>query len=312
MVKTDTWCSSRFIDKIWHPVQSSNYHGEDHAIYLFTLYNNDSVFTYEFYPRKDSLPSSFYLSLLRGTRDDSEENNLYPCLHLLPDGNLSIFANKRSISFDYMNNKVVKEFHTCRRLKLTDLNLVWSMETMSMPHVMPDMLLLPINDVVFINGANHSTVGSNDAKHSNFNQILMMYHSSVVLLSNGRILVDGSNPHEKYNFTLHPYPTNLRSQSILSTLLVPHNLILRPTITSMDAIVSYNQNFFVTFKLPLYLSEGKIYVSLVTPSFTTYSFAMNQQMVVLNVVNIERTFMTTYQIVVNGPLPRRWHYLGII
>lgn len=58
------------------------------------------------------------------------------------------------------------------RLKLTDLNLVWSMETMSMPHVMPDMLLLPINDVVFINGANHSTVGSNDAKHSNFNQVL--------------------------------------------------------------------------------------------------------------------------------------------
>lgn len=98
-----------------------------------------------------------------------------------------------------------------------------------MPHVMPDMLLLPINDVVFINGANHSTVGSNDAKHSNFNQVLyspdeqptqrftilnssnipMMYQSSVLLLPNGNILVGGSNPHEKCNFTLDPYPTNL-------------------------------------------------------------------------------------------------------
>lgn len=134
------------INKYGTLVQSSSYHGEDHAIHLFTLCNNDSgcdwvelngnltnmrwyassqllpnnrvivvsgrgVFTYEFYPRKDSLPSSFYLSLLRGTIDNSEENNLYLFLHLLPGSNLFIFANKRSISFDYMNNKVVKEFH---------------------------------------------------------------------------------------------------------------------------------------------------------------------------------------------------------
>ena len=98
-----------------------------------------------------------------------------------------------------------------------------------MPHVMPDMLLLPINDVIFINGANHGTAGLNDAKHSNFNQVLyshdeeptwrfiilnssnipMMYQSSVVLLPNGKILVGGSNPHEKCNFTLHPYSMNL-------------------------------------------------------------------------------------------------------
>ncbi|KAH9707677.1 glyoxal oxidase-related protein [Citrus sinensis] len=342
MVQTDTWCSS-------------NYHGEDHAIHLFTLCNNDSgcdwvelngnltnmrvivvsgrgVFTYEFYPRKDSLPSSFYLSLLRGTIDNSEENNLYLFLHLLSGSNLFIFANKRSISFDYMNNKVknypsicssillslrgndllakvlvcggaLSASKTCRRLKLTDLNLVWSMETMSMPHVMPDMLLLPINDVVFINGANHSTVGSNDAKHSNFNQrftilnssnIPMMYQSSVLLLPNGNILVGGSNPHEKCNFTLDPYPTNLSLKAFYPPYW-PHSTI-----------------FYGPQSLTIIPSGGEISVSFVTPSSTMYSFAMNQRMVVLNVFNIERAFMTTYQIVVNGPLLRRWHYLGII
>ncbi|ESR51024.1 hypothetical protein CICLE_v10033515mg [Citrus x clementina] len=278
MVQTDTWCSSgSSINMAPSQLLPNN---------RVIVVSGRGVFTYEFYPRKDSLPSSFYLSLLRGTIDNSEENNLYLFLHLLPGSNLFIFANKRSISFDYMNNKVVNEFYTCRRLKLTDLNLVWSMETMSMPRVMPDMLLLPISDVVFINGANHSTVDSNDAKHSNFNQVLyspdeeptwrftilnslnipMMYQSSALLLPNGNILVGGSNPHEKCNFTLDPYPTNLR----------------------------------------------EISVSFVTPSSTTYSFSMNQRMVVLNVFNIERAFMTTYQIVVNGPLLRRWHYLGII
>ncbi|KAL7163968.1 hypothetical protein ACSBR2_039970 [Camellia fascicularis] len=57
-----------------------------------------------------SLPELFNLPFLHNTTDRFEENNLYPFLHLLPDGNLFIFANRRSISFDYVNNRVVKEF----------------------------------------------------------------------------------------------------------------------------------------------------------------------------------------------------------
>ncbi|WZZ19869.1 hypothetical protein YC2023_121256 [Brassica napus] len=40
----------------------------------------------------------FSLSLSRRT--------LYPFLHLLPDGNLSIFANRRSILFDCINHRI--------------------------------------------------------------------------------------------------------------------------------------------------------------------------------------------------------------
>ncbi|KAI8025891.1 Aldehyde oxidase GLOX [Camellia lanceoleosa] len=66
-------------------------------------------FNYEFYPRNSESSSSFWLEFLRETRDN-DENNLYPFVHLLPDGNLFIFANTRAISLDYKQNRVVKEF----------------------------------------------------------------------------------------------------------------------------------------------------------------------------------------------------------
>ncbi|KAI8025591.1 Aldehyde oxidase GLOX [Camellia lanceoleosa] len=66
-------------------------------------------FNYEFYPRNSESSSSFWLEFLRETRDD-DENNLYPFVHLLPDGNLFIFANTRAISLDYKHNRVVREF----------------------------------------------------------------------------------------------------------------------------------------------------------------------------------------------------------
>ncbi|KAF9605589.1 hypothetical protein IFM89_017932 [Coptis chinensis] len=66
-------------------------------------------FTYEFYPKSPGEPPNYWLNFLRETNDEYE-NNLYPFLHLLPNGNLFIFANTRSISFDYIHNQVVREF----------------------------------------------------------------------------------------------------------------------------------------------------------------------------------------------------------
>lgn len=40
---------------------------------------------------------------------DLDENNLYPFVNLLPDGNLFVFANSRSIILDPRNNKVIRE-----------------------------------------------------------------------------------------------------------------------------------------------------------------------------------------------------------
>ncbi|XP_002975736.2 aldehyde oxidase GLOX [Selaginella moellendorffii] len=65
------------------------------------------AFSYEFVPGDGHLYS---LPFLRSTSDGRSENNLYPFLHLLPDGNMFVFANSESILLDYKNNKVVRSY----------------------------------------------------------------------------------------------------------------------------------------------------------------------------------------------------------
>ncbi|KAJ3670761.1 hypothetical protein LUZ60_008187 [Juncus effusus] len=43
------------------------------------------------------------------TTDNVAENNLYPFVHLSPDGNVFIFANDRAVIFDPKTNKIVRE-----------------------------------------------------------------------------------------------------------------------------------------------------------------------------------------------------------
>lgn len=69
-------------------------------------------FNYEFLPKiptPNNSPSSIPFDFLQQTTDSSE-NNLYPFVHLLPDGNLFIFANTRAVLLDYKQNSVIKEF----------------------------------------------------------------------------------------------------------------------------------------------------------------------------------------------------------
>ncbi|KAI9169820.1 hypothetical protein LWI28_018136 [Acer negundo] len=427
MVQTDTWCSSGSVDSEGTLVQTGGYHGGERVIRTFTPCQDNScdwveltkylwdrrwyasnqilpdnriivvggrkVFSYEFYPKNESLPSSYYLRFLIETRDPGEENNLYPFLHLLPDGNLFIFANRRSILFDYVKNKIVKRFPvisgedkrnypstgssvllplrltgenggdnvsvtieaevmvcggapagafikaekeqvyvkastSCGRIKVSDPKPVWSMELMPMPRVMTDMLLLPNGDVILINGAANGTAGWEDAVNPNLNPVLYlpeeeptrrfvvmkpstiprMYHSSAALLPDGRILVGGSNPHRRYNFTSYPYPTELSLEAFHPPYLAPQTAHLRPSILSvelMDRTVSYKQVFSVTFVLALFRPSGTISVTLILPSFTTHSFAMNQRMVVLDVINVAQLSTFAYKVMVNGPTNAR-------
>jgi hypothetical protein len=67
------------------------------------------AYMYEFFPN-DKPPTSYYMRFLRKTTDRyGDKNNLYPFQHLSPDGNLFIFANRRSILFDYKRNQILKE-----------------------------------------------------------------------------------------------------------------------------------------------------------------------------------------------------------
>ena len=53
--------------------------------------------------------SVVYLPFLNAT-SDNQTDNLYPYVHLLPNGTLFMFANRDSIIYDYITNTVVSSF----------------------------------------------------------------------------------------------------------------------------------------------------------------------------------------------------------
>uniref|UniRef100_A0A0D3D7Y6 Glyoxal oxidase N-terminal domain-containing protein n=1 Tax=Brassica oleracea var. oleracea TaxID=109376 RepID=A0A0D3D7Y6_BRAOL len=197
-------------------------------------------FSYEFFPKTTS-PNVIDLPFLAETNDRGEENNLYPYVFLNTDGNLFIFANNRAILLDYVNNKVAKTYpaipggdprtlDTCARIKINDEDPQWTVEKMPRARVMGDMTLLPNGDVLLINGGSAGSAAWElgrepvfvpDLYHPenpvnsrfeslNPNTIPRMYHSTAILLRDGRVLVGGSNPHGFYNFTGVLFPTELR------------------------------------------------------------------------------------------------------
>ncbi|KAK3161559.1 hypothetical protein QOZ80_1BG0078630 [Eleusine coracana subsp. coracana] len=141
-ILTDTWCSSGAFDADGNLVQTGGYfEGEKVVRYLSPCGNCDwkefpgtlaegrwygtqqslpdgrslvlggrRAFSFEFVPAPgQSNPTAVPLQILRDTTDDVE-NNLYPFVHLLPDGTIFLFANDRSVVFDPRNNgQVVRE-----------------------------------------------------------------------------------------------------------------------------------------------------------------------------------------------------------
>lgn len=75
----------------------------------FIVIGGRRAFSYEFVPAPgQSNANAIPLPLLRDTTDDVE-NNLYPFVHLLPDGTIFLFANDRSIVFNPQNGQILRE-----------------------------------------------------------------------------------------------------------------------------------------------------------------------------------------------------------
>ncbi|CAN8293526.1 unnamed protein product [Cochlearia groenlandica] len=409
-LRYDTWCSSGSLSASGSLIQTGGYGVGERAVRIFTpcdggvlcdwvenraylssrrWYSTNQIlpdgriiivggrraFTYDFYPKNPG-KSVFNLRFLAETRDPNEENNLYPFLHLLPDGNLFIFANRRSILFDFVNHRIVKEFpeipggdkrnypstgssvllplfltgennlskiaaevmvcggappgafpkaaarttpkifvgasRTCGRLKVTDPDPEWVMEQMHSPRVMPDMVLLPNGNVLIINGAANGTAGWENSANAVFNPVLYlpdeidptrrfeilaptriprMYHSASLLLSDGRVLLGGSNPHRNYNFTVTTYPTEISLEAYLPSYLDPQYARVRPTILTVDLAgnMMYVKIFSITFVIPAFgMFDGGVSVRLAAPSFSTHSTALNQRLLVMRVRRVSQ------------------------
>ncbi|XP_057440719.1 aldehyde oxidase GLOX [Lotus japonicus] len=414
MVHTDTWCSSGSVLPNGTLVQTGGFNDGERRLRMFTpcldlscdwvefpgylserrwyatnqilpdgrviIVGGRKQFSYEFYPKSNAnSPSSTNFNFLQETSDPFE-NNLYPFVHLLPDGNLFIFANTRSVLLDYKQNRVVKEFpqipggeprnypstgssvllpldenigntieaevmvcggaprgsfeaasqgnfmealNTCGRIKVTDPNPTWVMESMPLPRAMGDMLLLPNGYIIIINGVKSGTAGWEHGRDPVLTPVIYhpsetdsgkrftvmspaskprLYHSSAVLLRDGRVLVGGSNPHIFYNFTGVDYPTDLSLEAFsppyLSLALDP----VRPTIRFLtNDVLGYRVYSYITFTVPSFTSASEVSVRLLAPSFTTHSYAMNQRMVVLKLIKVTQVNIGTYYATVVGP-----------
>ncbi|RZC56984.1 hypothetical protein C5167_015845 [Papaver somniferum] len=331
-------------------------------------------FNYEFIP-KSSLPSDskvFALPFLLET-SDAVENNLYPFTHLLPDGNLFIFANTKSILFDYVNDRVVRDDYpvmpggvsrnypstgssvllplklglskttvdtpdtevficggapsnsyttairgtflpaakSCGRLMITAAQPQWQMEEMPMERVMGDMLLLPTGDVLLINGAKKGAAGWYLGREPVLNPVIYkpessiyeimeaskiprMYHSTAILIADGRVLVGGSNPNSNYNFT-EMFPTEL-SVEVFSPPYLSSGSRPQINLAKLKTEISYKEPISIGFISKMNEVIDNVSVTMVAPSFNTHSFSMNQRMLVLK-INQVRQVTSSYHVI---------------
>ncbi|KAF9618917.1 hypothetical protein IFM89_002912 [Coptis chinensis] len=218
--------------------------------------------------------------------------------------------------------KFVAALNSCGRIKINDKSPTWATEIMPLARVMGDMILLPNGHVLVINGAAAGTAGWEYGRDPVLSPVLYqpdnpigsrfeiqnpstvprVYHSTAILLRDGRILVGGSNPHVYYNFTGVLYPTELRLETFSPTYLGLEFNNLRPKIVSPNSQfkVKYGQKVVVRFSVPGALSNKGIAVTMVAPSFTTHSFSMNQRLLVLG--GGKSTLVgSTYQVEITMP-----------
>ncbi|GLT57948.1 hypothetical protein SLA2020_308810 [Shorea laevis] len=283
---------------------------------LFDYVNNKVVKTYPMIPGGDprNYPStgSSVLLPLKNLQASAIQAEVLVCGGA-PKGS---FFNAKKGNF-------VTALNTCGRIRITDPNPQWVMETMPQARVMGDMTLLPDGTVLIINGAGAGTAGWEYGRNpvlspviyrpdnpigsrfevQNPTTIPRMYHSTAVLLRDGRVLVGGSNPHIYYVFTGVLFPTELSLEAFSPDYLDPKFNNIRPTIVAPvnQGILHYGQKQTVRFSCSGPLVQNTVVVTLVAPSFTTHSFSMNQRLLVLGNNKITVLRGKTYDVEVTIP-----------
>nr|XP_043619790.1 putative aldehyde oxidase Art an 7 [Erigeron canadensis] len=337
-------------------------------------------------PQLDFQPKRFDLPFLKQTTEPPMgpgrpvENNLYPFLFLLPDGNIFMFANNRAISFCAFTGKVIIEYpelpggsrnyppsgmsamfplkltpdnqgisaeivvcggnvpnaykvvdarhvtekqflpalKDCHRIQPLKPNPTWEDEQdMPSPRTMGDLLLLPTGDLLMHNGAQKGCSGWEDSTDANFTPLLYtpfkpmgnrfkeltptniarMYHSASALLPDTKVLVAGSNMHEKYTF-YGEFPTELRVEKFLPPYLDPRLDDDRPEIDeqSTEKVLKYGKQFKVAVKVKSKqnLELGDVMVTMLYPPFTTHGFSQNQRLLVPTMTTIDNNVITLF------------------
>ncbi|MQM01742.1 hypothetical protein Taro_034502 [Colocasia esculenta] len=184
----------------------------------------------------------------------------------------------------------------------------WAMEDMPGPRVMSDMLVLPSGDVLLINGATRGCSGWGRARrpayrpylykptgrpHRRFSvlkpsTVARMYHSSAIVIPDGRVLVAGSNPNSHYVFAGVPHPTELRVEAFSPPYMTESftsrratNLTLNDQLIGGGGGVKYGAEFGVRFLPPRRFRSEEVEFHAYAPPFATHSLSMNQRLLKL-------------------------------
>ncbi|RZC81628.1 hypothetical protein C5167_044201 [Papaver somniferum] len=187
----------------------------------------------------------------------------------------------------------VTALSTCGRIKITDASPQWLMENMPTPRVMNDMTLLPDGNVLIVNGASRGTSGHERATNLVLSPVIYFPDKAV----------GGSNPHEGYVFSGVDFPTDLTLEAFSPAYLHTEFDSIRPTIVlpTAHASVNYGEILRVQYTISGTLSSREVSVTMVSPSFATHSYSMNQRLLQLGGGNSIKVGTSTYTTEVRTP-----------
>ncbi|CAA0403687.1 unnamed protein product [Arabidopsis thaliana] len=197
----------------------------------------------------------------------------------------------------------------CARIRINSAKPRWKTEMMPTPRIMSDTVILPNGDILLVNGAKRGCSGWGYGKDPAFAPLLYkphaargkrfrqlkpttiprMYHSSAIILPDGKVLVGGSNTNDGYKYNVE-FPTELRVEKFSPPYLDPALANIRPKIvtTGTPKQVKYGQFFNVKVDLKEKgANKGNLKVTMLAPAFTTHSISMNMRMLILGVNNVK-------------------------